>query len=80
MKINDLIKYKWIYHQIFGDLLNKLIYKNDVVKYKDILKWLWYKDIDLAFSDEIEKQQFNKLTTIVFRFNSKDDIKNDTSK
>jgi len=39
-----------------------------------------YKDVDLVFSDEIEKQQFNRLTTIVFRFNNNENNKNDASK
>lgn len=79
MKIEDLIKYKWVYHQIFGDLLDKLVLKNNINKLKDVIKSMQYKDVDLVFKDEIERSNFNKLTSIIFRFNT-DNKKNDTTK
>lgn len=79
MKIEDLIKYKWVYHQIFGDLLDKLVLKNNINKLKDVVKSMQYKDVDLVFTDEIERSNFNKLTSIIFRFNN-NDKKNDTTK
>jgi len=64
----ELIKLKWTYHQVFWDLLDKLIYKKSIETEKDILKALWYKDIDFIFKSEVDENIFNKLSKIIFRF------------
>jgi len=66
--IENLLKYRWIYHQIFGDLLDDLVYNEDIRKYKEFIKAFWYDDIDDLIIDEVDKWNFTKISKIIFRF------------
>ncbi len=68
MNIKELIKYKWIYNQIFWELLEKIIFRNDIENEKDLLKGLWFVDVDLIFKPEVDNKKFKELSKIIFRF------------
>ena len=67
--IDNLFKFVWLYDKIFWSLLDKLIYKEEEEDYKNILKALWYIDIDNYFTKKVDKKQFKQLSEIIFRFN-----------
>ncbi len=66
--IEQLIKYKGIYHQIFGDLLEKLVFKKEVENDKDLLKGLWFIDVDIVFTSEVDNKNFKDISKIIFKF------------
>lgn len=68
MQIKELIKFRWIFQQVFGDLLDKLVYDIDIRRSKEYLKALGYKDIDDIFPDEVDKKEFNDLSKKIFQF------------
>jgi len=70
--IDNLFSFVWIYDKIFWKLLDKLVYQEEEEDYKNILKALWYEDIDNYFSKKIDRKQFKELSTIIFRFTNKD--------
>lgn len=66
--IEQLIKYKWIYHQIFWDLLEKLVFRKEVENDKDLLKGLWFIDVDIIFTSEVDNKNFKDISKIIFKF------------
>ena len=78
MDIKELIKYKWIYNQIFWDLLEKIIFNKEIEREKDLLKWLGFVDVDIIFKAEIDDHKFKDLSKIIFRFyENKETIKSE---
>lgn len=72
----ELISIKWIFQQVFGDLLPKLIYSKSIMETKNYLKNVYkIKDIDSIFIDSVDKWEFKKISQILFRFSWKEEIK-----
>ncbi len=68
--VDELVKYKWILDQIFGPkLLEKKIYKEVLEKDKQILKSMWYKNVDFCFPAEVDNKKLDGVLRKTFRFN-----------
>lgn len=75
--VDELVKFKWILDQIFWPkLLEKKIYKEELEKDKQILKSMWYKNVDYCFPAEVDNKKLDWLLRKVFRFNDLNNLEN----
>jgi hypothetical protein len=69
---DELVKSTWLYEKIFWKLLSDLVYDQELEKRKNILTNVyWFRNIDNIFKKEIERDEFENLSKIIFKYQEK---------
>ena len=69
---DELIKNTWLYEKIFWKLLSDLVYDQELEKRKNLLTNVyWYREVDKIFKKEIERDEFENLSKIIFKYQEK---------
>lgn len=65
-----IVKINWLYEKVFWKkLLNNLIYDSEYERSKRLLSQLhWYDNIDEIFWDKVMRDEFKKISKIIFKF------------
>lgn len=68
--IQDILSNIWLYEEIFGKLLDRLVFTKKTVNAKHVLENIYdIHDIDI-FLDQIDHWRFENLTKIIHKYNS----------
>lgn len=63
---NRLLEKSGMFDKIFWNLLNKIVYREDIEDDKNTLKQLyWFTDVDDVFPSKIDKRYFDKLNNVI---------------
>lgn len=63
---NRLLEKSGMFDKIFWNLLNKIVYREDIEDDKNALKQLyWFTDVDDVFPSKIDKRYFDKLNNVI---------------
>ena len=67
---DKIVKISWLYEKVFWkDLLTNLIYDSEYERSKRVLSELyWYENIDTIFWKQIIRDEFKKISKIIFKF------------
>jgi len=67
---DKIVKISWLYEKVFWkDLLTNLIYDSEYERSKRILSEIyWYENIDTIFWKQIIRDEFKKISKIIFKF------------
>lgn len=67
--VEKLVKINWLYEKVFwNELLNRVVYNQKKELYRSILKNVYgYEDVDELFDKSIIRDEFTKLSKIIFR-------------
>lgn len=67
--INEILSVDWIFEKVFWKLLNYLVFDESIDDNMAILKNIyWYKNVDEIFTRKVDKNSFDRLATIIFKF------------
>ena len=67
---DKIVKISWLYEKVFWkDLMNNLIYDQQFEESKRVLTEIYeYENVDLIFWKKIMRDEFKKISKIIFKF------------